>query len=927
MGKNILLDTNILKNLVSRTEFSPYLKQIMVWHERGDIVIYYPDTLKFEWVKHREEELKKISDVIRKHQHIIKVSELFNSPPDIGEPQLAIADKRLQAQVNEIDKLLENAIQISDESLAAGRMWEQKKNHRAPFRSKTNSFNDAVILFSTLEELVKIGENELYFFSENHTDFAAAGNEELIHPDISNLYSSIKIIYYSNMVSGIKELVELGLPSSKKKFNNGKFEAPQFFTEDLSKNIEERLRAYFSKRFLDINFLPKQLYSFHSPIIIGSEYDDRRTPFSLNTDNEDVFDLFENFAKKTEMISVDLNEQHFESKFGMKDLCEFLRKNLINEIIFADKKIKLPIEKVTSCDCEVCNFRSSKFYKSYEMLSEIDSDSATLKTAYILYLHGNWKDAISVLINLCEVAEKESKWLTYYISKYNLLLLGRLLRYRETKDSISESLVIELREINMDEVLMVCRQNSLNNILDYLHYGRFMDETNNRMREFIAKIKEFQTDQIQGWSNDMASLLEVFYEAILFMEQNYLMIDSFSDITSLTGIFLEGLFASYVCHNALYGKLAHLTDDIIVKVVAYGNSEDIIKYRDRYGIKQFKYERNINGSSLVLQVGNLCNSYAFLSSWSEQKKYDGMFNVWIKYRTTFDNALTIASILDMSAIEIELICNYILKLLRVQNHLHEHEYTKSLSYFINNKAGLMTDKIVEEFLNVTFMTKGNEFDRILQTICKVSKKRKIRLQFTDNQWKSFKSEYFVESESQNDEKIEELLNLYRFTSKKGKKEIRNFLLKKLGNKFQCNTYYLMVLNGYIKPIEAMTKTYEQQIIQLAKKGRDARIYDRGFYSDYRLDQFINLSFYLARPLSLELKKAFGTLDNYYKWITGMNDFEYENFNTDWLFNHLTIYYKDEFRNSKSLQLALRPLVMTSKDSALGQLFIDLYSPL
>ncbi|OBW39897.1 hypothetical protein AB670_03743 [Chryseobacterium sp. MOF25P] len=448
MSKNILLDTNILKNLVSRTEFSPYLKQIMVWQERGDIVVFYPETLKGEWEKHREEELKKISDVIRKHQHTIKVSELFNSPPDIGEPQLEIADRRLKAQVNEIDKILESAVQISNENIAAGRMWEQKKKSRAPFRTKKNSFNDAIILFATLEELVRLEEKELYFFSENHTDFAAPGNEELIHPDISTIYPSISINYYSNVVKGLAELVELGLPSAKKELSNGKYKISKFFTEDLSKNIVEQLGTYINKRFNDIEFLPKRLFCFHSPLMIGDEFKEVQKPFVLQTDNEKVYDLFLKFAEKDFDLSLK-DDERTESDYSIMELSRFLRRNLVNEITYNNQKVKIPVQKVNDCECAVCNFGKLKFSTSYAMLSTIESEAPTLKNAYVFYLHGNWKMSISILLSISEMAEKEKKWLTYYIAKYNLLLLGRLLRFQDTKSNFPELLLMQLREINM----------------------------------------------------------------------------------------------------------------------------------------------------------------------------------------------------------------------------------------------------------------------------------------------------------------------------------------------------------------------------------------------------------------------------------------------------------------------------------------------
>jgi hypothetical protein len=292
MAKNILIDTSILKQLVSPIEFSGYLDQLIKWQKQDDILIYCPATLKQEWLKHRVEEFRKIDNVLKNHQHSLKTDKLFLKTPDIGDAELTAADKMLRSQVEAIDRLLETAKQITDETVAAGKMWMQKKAKKAPFRKKEASDNDAVILFAVLEEIGTSVQPELYFLSANHTDYAAPGNEEVIHADIVALYPDIAITYFTGASSAISGLTALGLPSARQLAKIGKQPVPELIPVDSSKSVIDQLYDYLNKRFSDIRLLPKKLFCIHYPIITEPNYDDRGRPFTMNTDNQELYDLF-----------------------------------------------------------------------------------------------------------------------------------------------------------------------------------------------------------------------------------------------------------------------------------------------------------------------------------------------------------------------------------------------------------------------------------------------------------------------------------------------------------------------------------------------------------------------------------------------------------------------------------------------------------
>jgi len=928
MAKNILIDTSILKQLVSPIEFNGYLDQLIKWENQDDVIIYCPATLKKEWLKHRVEEFKKIDQALKNHLKNLKTSKLFLKTPDIGEAELTAADKMLRSQVEAIDRLLEKAIYISDENAAAGKMWMQKQAKKAPFRRKEASDNDAVILFAVLEVISTAVQPELFFLSANHTDYAAPGNEDVIHADIVGLYPGINIIYYTSLSTAISSLTNLGLPSARHIAKNGKGPVPELIPIDRSKVLIDQLYDYLNKRFSDIRLLPKKLFCIHYPIITEAAYDDRGRPFTMNTDNQELYELFAGLQTDGQVyIGEEVPDRN--GNRPIFNLLQVLRSNYVHAITLrGGRPLDLPIVETTACTCSVCTFHRAEFGESIKQLTALTTEpTSTLKKAFTFYLHGQLTVAVTVLKEVAADAEKDRKWLTYYLANYNLSLLGHLLRFRYHSPETADQLSTELRSIKMDDVYRVSKETSQCSILNYLHKGAFLDEATSEMKRLSQKIKEYHIDQNGGWTDDTRSMLDLYFETVSFIEQNYIMIDEFSNINTFTNCFVEGLFASYTCKNTLGGKLLHFTDPIIEKIVAYAKTDELIKYRQRYDIKVAKYERNGTGT-FIPQFCNMLENYSVLSAQFSDGNLEGAESIWPRYRRMFGNSLTIAGILELTTKEVATICKHLMPFLKAQKHLHEYELSTSLAYFIRNNAPQIDIAVLQEFLHFAFTYKTTFGHQLVNVFYHISLTRELKLQLTEHEWHDIQSVYLVnDTLDKNHDLIDEICSLHRYVAEsKRKNEISAFLLYNLYHQFKGQIYYWAVINDMVKPKRQLTNKYENEIIQLAEKGQQPRIFESGFYTDYRLDEYLNFCFRYKRVLSAQLVEALQKLDDYYCWITDIEEFDYSQFDDDWLFVHMTIYYKQKFRASKALKNYLREQVMRSKDHRLGQLFIDLYVP-
>ncbi|WP_312393911.1 hypothetical protein, partial [Chryseobacterium sp.] len=268
----------------------------------------------------------------------------------------------------------------------------------------------------------------------------------------------------------------------------------------------------------------------------------------------------------------------------------------------------------------------------------------------------------------------------------------------------------------------------------------------------------------------------------------------------------------------------------------------------------------------------------------------------------------------------------ILRFTKSQKRLHEYELAPLLSFFLTNTSAFLSDETLQKFLDTIYSMENQESGLVLRTLANATKKRNIKLDFSAREWEGFRRKYITDAEHFiGEEKVGDLLDLHHFIADENyRMEIIDFLHTKIKNRFDGNIYYSLVIKGHISPQEQLTIQYEADMLRLAEGGRKTRMFDKGFYADIYLDEFINLSFSLGRPVSRALKEALVALDDYYCWVLDMDNFDYKTFNSDWLFNHLTIYYKSQFRKSKRLQAILRTMVMESRDHSLGQLYIDLY---
>jgi hypothetical protein len=172
-----------------------------------------------------------------------------------------------------------------------------------------------------------------------------------------------------------------------------------------------------------------------------------------------------------------------------------------------------------------------------------------------------------------------------------------------------------------------------------------------------------------------------------------------------------------------------------------------------------------------------------------------------------------------------------------------------------------------------------------------------------------------------------------YSSPHQKSECAELINSSLQIKFIPKVFYISSLYEMLPYDEERMKIYAETCIpKRSVKLGALRSYKEGFGSDEvsvedkrfnRVDEFINLIFKLKVEFEGEYKSRIQRLNLYYKWIVGIDDFDYRKFDPEWITEYGTRFYFRAFYESEKVKLALETFI-ASEDSHKSQKVMNDY---
>lgn len=934
----ILIDTCIWNKLVSPKDFSYLLATLEPLVLNDNAKLLAPEVLLEEWGKHRESTAKEKIDKFFRDQstqaHIKKLLDLQSGM--LLEETIAEAKSKLYSQISRIDFLLnEYALKIDESQGVINLIFEQQKLNKAPFHIRgKDSHKDGRLIFAALDYLKNNNISNIVFISSNTDDFAEKNeNSFVIHSDIQSVFPDINIQYFDHFKPSYEFIIEfykIPKPKENEPYRKRKLNRVPI---DRSRPITDQIHQYFSVQFEHIDILPKDLFLEQYPFYVDERNMYGRRAYTLITDNKELYNLLTSVkVEKGALICAEGTDLTELDRDKLYHILKLLRSNLVYFISFEDNDpIPLIFENADIiCNCFECLYQKLQFPALFQKLSEVcESPADNLQAAYILYKTGHYYESACLFKSILEQRAETKDTLTFIISN-NLRRLASVIDFRYGRDQEAQNLSSELSQLDIEDILSEAKTPQNNKLLEYIYYTEFYDKAYGKMSRLVNKIKELFYSKSSGFNDNTRELTEEYFSTVQFLNKNYILFDIYSEFTSLTTLFTEGLIASYGSNPRLGGKLLYFDDTLLKLLLIYGSHEEIRKCMRRYKVQKIEYRPNAKKDlSFYHSFLHLLQSYPALVENEVLRSYKESY-FWDDFSTMVCNGVVLCSYLDMDSSNIQILGWAMLNYAKIEKHQHYHSFNKVLEVFIYRQRDSLDDKLVVEFLKLALTKDAMHDESIFETIVDEIAHRNLLLSLNSDEFQNFKNTFLGKEPTPHEGHKWRLIGyVYSILDNEHyKTEISGIVQEELLVNFDSKKFYLANAFNMVPSTDSFLQQYEDYILSVAKKGRNSNLFsDKDYFHDYRIDEYFNFCFKHQLPLSKSIQAEIPNLGEYYIWLSDIDKFDYSRFNYRWLFNHFTLYYKRRYRDSTILRDHVLSIIREKDSHELDRFYINTWCKL
>jgi len=656
--------------------------------------------------------------------------------------------------------------------------------------------------------------------------------------------------------------------------------------------------------------------------------------FTLTTDNDELFELFDSL--KIENGNVSTNNNKF--KKGVKDSSKKLKyiiEKLSGHLIFniqqnkSHKTINIRYSHEKSCICTRCSFGRLNYEATFKGLQKKPKKiEDKLLLAYMHYELGNFVESAKYFEDIANYAKKKKQVKRYAIAQFSLSKLYVFIRNNYWGENAQPELIKQLKTIEADKLYCELKTDENKKFLDWILNSKFYTSKREEIDRTVNKIKDHYYTQLKGgWSSNshIWNLINDYAEIETFLNGNFIVYDKFSEYQELTDNFIEGLIISHAMDENQASRLEHFDDWLFLRIVFNGNAERILKLFNRYELNSIKYKpTSKKGDTFLDIVNNHLTSYQDILSAFEKSCEKSNRVFWKKYNDIFCNLMLLVSISEIESSHVKVISKNLLKYLNETSFLN-HISIKYVRLFINRKAEFIDAAELYGFLNL-FVTNGKFHDNdFIESVIDQIKKHHKELRIDK---KTLDELFFIAFEKcklcNHMHSPEFITRVYDATKSEFKKEIKNRIEKVLKNQFNSNLYYMSAIYGIFNGEDEFFDIF----IESAKPKPRTSSFKSAFsgVEDNRLpkvNMLLNLCFKNEINLSQRKFDDFRNIDEYYSWLFNMEHFDYNKFNPKWATEYQTKYYFEQFRKFPLIKEKALVYLNKNTDYLLERLIIEL----
>ena len=651
--------------------------------------------------------------------------------------------------------------------------------------------------------------------------------------------------------------------------------------------IINQLDKLINEFYGEINFIPLDILTRMYPFSLeGSRA--YYGAFRMITSNQELFSFVKIISLENKKVSLTDNKYKDKTTHALSKTINILSR-LTNNLIFeignseTSERVWIRYSGQQSCNCIKCSLSKGNFLKVFEKLKQEPSDlEEKLKLAYVLHILKSYNKSVKLFIEVADDAKAKQKNSTKFIASYNAKKSSSFVKYHV--HATDRNIVEYVDGIDLQSEYEYSKNSHNVSILKYIIDDDFYKDAIYEIQNLVVKLRDQYFSAIKGgWqsNSNIDKLLNSYAQINSFLTQNMIVYTCFENYTSLVGLFIEGLMASHGVPESGGSRLEYFDDWIIQQILLYATEEDIIRYYNRYSLKEIVYQKTSNdGDCLVTRAIDTLRKYDVIIK--QAKDTDFVLESFSDGLDGYINRLIILC----GLCNIDIISSNTIGLLLIHHleknkkyHSHKFKYLSTFIYGQRNNLNLI-------FYNkaFTFALSGNSNDHrnLLDLLIRITSNININISL-NTKANIYLNEFLEIIDRENDSSVSEMLVTISQVLKEGPmlSRIKHGIVKCLNRNFDGDIYYLSVIYGLLDLDEELL----DRMIELAipnKEGRKNFFKGEVEYENIYLDMLIDIGY----KHKLDFKKdkfsrLWGVLD-YYDWQLDMVGFDYSKFDINWV---------------------------------------------
>ncbi|HVU97782.1 MAG TPA: PIN domain-containing protein [Puia sp.] len=911
----LILDNNALKALANPDFLNPKLDLLAEVTTLGMVCVAYPEALQEEWVRHKENHLTAIRKMEREKAKVVRLFEgIVARENTLSDQEFEEIKRRLQGRVQLLDEILEKySVKINRYNDLDSRILDWRRKKKAPFHQENHKdhFNDAEILYYSLDHIRQSNQTQVLFISNDQGAYSKSQQEkQTIHPDCLAFCPEVTIFFFNDVSAGIDQLEAWLFPERTRQPEIERLGKSTPVNVDRSLSIIQQVLAYLQHQQGICVMWPPHLLMAQYPFLTDASYASLHRPYTLITDNQELYDL---------LIQVRIDEDEVtylnghpplsrEDEEALRQVFSILFSHLLFRVAFKLQE-SIAFQFIARFADNTTPFRYFhtlnlpgllQFLRESRSFEGEPDPQNMMAIAYYYYKTQQYKSAALLLLKLREGSLQLSP-VQRYIVHFNLSLLQHLLARIPPGDPEVDRLEQICRNIDLGGVKDVCCKSAPTEIIEYIHYRKFHYEPLLKVSGALEDIRRLYDQQSWGNSTVTEMLIEQFFLVTTFLSENYIFFDEFGEFEILARGFAQGLITAPFCNALHTARLPQWNDTFCYELILYGNGDDLRRWANKHQFFNIPYIPNGDRPPVYEALAHLFDGY--------ERLYSGYYEFFEREAPFFSqqvdrwlyNGLVVCALCQLPADGASLLFNALLNFLSNQTHSFLYQIKTGIAFFVWNQRQNLSIDQYHALFGIILDNPNLRDDSTLSSFVYTMQRVNISIKLSQKTSAGMRA-LLEQHPNKSTPEWENFCDLYeRLEIGPEKDLLSDFAREILKLSFTPDGYYHACLARIVEPAESYDRQYKARLLTVLEAGPGVYMAVKSFYTNSTINQYINFCWCFDLNLPKELIEKAPMFGLYYVWLTDIDHFDYRQFDLEWLNYYFSKFYKKRYRRSAILR--------------------------